>query len=214
MFLSESYLSILVTHAMSRPASNAATAIRTRIFQKTDRLGAAQKHNAEAKMQFWFTLRISSNCNDPPDSPTDFRHCRRVLDQAAASDAKANTAPAACPVPVALFGESRPGQASNKPPTTSPPTRQGRRRFARPIRADPELHAKVVIRTLKTWGEAARAETEQRPPISCQLHPSISQDEFCVTRHISCYREPEFEPGRICNTHGISCYDEPHQNRS
>lgn len=139
-------------HAMSSPASNAATGIGTRIFQKTDRLGAAQEHSAETKMQFWFTLHISCNCNDPPDSPTDFRHCRRVLDQAVASDAKANTAPAACPVPVALFGESRPGQASSKPPTTSLPTRQGRRRFACPVRADPGLHAETAICALKTWG--------------------------------------------------------------
>jgi hypothetical protein len=48
----------------------------------------------------------------PPDFSTIFIHHGLVLDQAAASDAKLNAMPAACPVPTALFEESGTGQAS------------------------------------------------------------------------------------------------------
>ena len=32
-------------------------------------VGGGSKHSAEAKMQFWLTLRISCNCNTPSQSP-------------------------------------------------------------------------------------------------------------------------------------------------
>lgn len=65
-------------------------------------------------MQFWYTLRISCNCNDLSDSLKDFRHHRRVLDQAAASDAKVTAAPVAC-----SYGSSWGGRAGAGSPQTT-----------------------------------------------------------------------------------------------